>query len=83
VAFPQRLGNELAGVIDQVGPGLHGFKVGDEVLRFPTLEAQAEAVVTSDEQLVLKPSAMSWEVAGALSAAGQTRVHRCQSPGRR
>ena len=51
---------------------MSSFTVGDEVLGFTTLEAQAQAVVVGVAQVVAKPAGMSWEVAGALSAAGQT-----------
>ncbi len=72
VTVPQTLGNELAGVIDQVGSGVTGFSVGDEVLGFTTLNAAAEAVAVDASQVTRKPLSVSWEVAGALSAAGQT-----------
>lgn len=72
VTVPQMLGNELAGVIDQVGSGVTGFAVGDEVLGFTTLNAAAEAVAVDARQVTPKPALVSWEVAGALSAAGQT-----------
>jgi enoyl reductase len=71
-AFPRRLGNELAGVVDQVGPEVEGFAVGDEVLGFTAMQAYAESVALPAEQVAHKPSALTWELAGALSAVGQT-----------
>ena len=69
--FPWRLGNELAGVVDRVGPGVDGLAVGDEVLGFGE-GCHAEAVIADSGSLVVKPPEMSWPEAGALSASGQT-----------
>lgn len=92
--FPQTLGNEFAGIVDQVGAGLagagqvggdqvdadqadqpgtaaSGVSVGDEVLGFTTAAAYAEYVVVPAAHVTRKPPALSWEVAGVLSAAGQ------------
>ena len=70
--FPRQLGNEFAGVIDAIGEGVTSLVVGDEVLGWTNANAYAEAVVVPIGQLVLKPVMMSWAVAGALSASGQT-----------
>ncbi|MEU7486190.1 NADP-dependent oxidoreductase [Streptomyces sp. NPDC042319] len=72
LSFPQRIGNEFAGVVDQVGEGAAGFPVGSEVLGWALLAAHAEYVVVPVDQIVPKPAAMPWPVAGALSASGQT-----------
>jgi len=71
-AFPRQLGNEFAGVVDAVGEGVTSLLTGDEVLGWTTANAYAEAVVVPVEHLVRKPLMMSWAVAGALSASGQT-----------
>ncbi|ACU75346.1 Alcohol dehydrogenase zinc-binding domain protein [Catenulispora acidiphila DSM 44928] len=71
VRFPARLGNEGAGVIDAVGPGVAGFAVGDEVLG-PAAGAYAESVLFQADQIAAKPAIMPWIEAGALSASGQT-----------
>jgi enoyl reductase len=70
--FPRQLGNEFAGVVEQLGEGVDGLFAGDEVLGWTTASAYAEAVVVPVDQLVAKPIMMSWAVAGALSASGQT-----------
>jgi enoyl reductase len=70
--FPQRLGNEFAGVIDAVGPGAAGFALADEVLGWAAQAAYAEHVVVGTDQIVAKPAGMPWEEAGVLSASGQT-----------
>lgn len=70
--FPQTLGNEFAGIIDQVGPGVTDFSVGGEVIGFVWANAYAEHVVVGVDQIVAKPRGMPWEEAGAISASGQT-----------
>ncbi|MFF3764099.1 zinc-binding alcohol dehydrogenase family protein [Streptomyces sp. NPDC001922] len=54
-SFPVIPGNEFAGVVDQVGEGVTGNVMGDEVLGFCTLGGYAEFVLASPEQLVRKP----------------------------
>lgn len=72
VHFPQTLGTEFAGVVDQVGAGVTGFFVGSEALGYVWQAAYAEHVVVGVDQIVVKPPAMPWEEAGVLSASGQT-----------
>ncbi|MER7750968.1 NADP-dependent oxidoreductase [Kitasatospora sp. NPDC097643] len=69
---PFTLGNEFAGVVDQLGASSYGWEVGDEVLGFRLLGGQAEFVTVDAAQLVAKPATMPWEQAGSLSASGQT-----------
>ncbi len=68
-------GNEFAGVVDAVGEGVTEFAAGDEVLGWSMLGSYAEAVVVPADQMVRKPASMPWEVAGVMSASGQT-AHR-------
>ncbi|MFF4604060.1 NADP-dependent oxidoreductase [Streptomyces sp. NPDC001339] len=72
ISFPQVLGNDFAGIVDAVGEGVTEFAVGDEVLGWALLSCYAEFLVVSTEQVVPKPAAMPWEVAGAFSASAQT-----------
>ncbi|MEU9042829.1 MULTISPECIES: NADP-dependent oxidoreductase [unclassified Kitasatospora] len=69
---PFVLGNEFAGVVDRLGPDSGDWKVGDEVLGFRVLDSHAELVTVDAAQLVAKPAGMPWELAGSLSAPGQT-----------
>lgn len=71
LAFPQVVGNECAGVVDQVGDGVEGFAVGDEAIGFRTLECYAQHVVVPADSVVPKPAEMPWELAASLSASGQ------------
>lgn len=72
IEFPQILGNEFSGVVEEAGPDVHGFTRGDEVAGFGLLHCYAEYVVVPPSQLVTKPADVPWRVAGALSASGQT-----------
>lgn len=71
MTFPEVPGNEFAGIIDQVGEGVTGFSVGDEVLGFNMLKCYAEYVAVKSDQIVIKPENMPWEVAGGFSGNGQ------------
>lgn len=72
IEFPQILGNEFAGVVEEVGDGVEGFGPGDGVAGFNTLGCYAEYVAVPASHLVTKPAGVPWQVAGALSASGQT-----------
>lgn len=72
IEFPQILGNEFAGVIETVGSDVKAFLSGDEVAGFNLLGCYAEYVAVPASQLVAKPASVPWQVAGTLSASGQT-----------
>lgn len=65
-------GNEFAGVIDQIGDGVEGFELADEVLGFGTLNSYQELVVVDPTSIAVKPSNMPWDVAGGFTAGAQT-----------
>ncbi|MGW1076463.1 NADP-dependent oxidoreductase [Streptomyces sp. NPDC002537] len=72
ITFPHITGGDFAGVVDQVGEDVTGFAPGDEVLGYRTQLTYAEYVVVPADQIVAKPAGVPWEVAGCLSASGQT-----------
>ncbi|WP_328653215.1 NADP-dependent oxidoreductase [Micromonospora sp. NBC_00330] len=72
VGFPQIVGNDFAGVVDQTGTGVTDFRTGDDVLGWALLASCAEYVVVPTGQVVAKPAGMSWPQAGTLSASAQT-----------
>jgi NADPH:quinone reductase-like Zn-dependent oxidoreductase len=71
--FPSGQGSDLAGVVAELGSGVTGFAVGDEVIGFSNeRSSHAEYVSVPADQLTPKPPAVSWEVAGSLFVAGAT-----------
>ncbi|MFV0129277.1 NADP-dependent oxidoreductase [Streptomyces sp. HMX112] len=76
LTFPVIPGNEFAGVIDEVGEGVTGFSVGDEVLGYTTTKSYAQYVVAPADQIVPKPENMPWDVAGGFTANG-LGAHLC------
>jgi NADPH:quinone reductase-like Zn-dependent oxidoreductase len=71
--FPSGEGSDLAGVVEELGDGVGGFDVGDEVIGFTDLRAaHAELVVAPAEDLVPRPPEVPWPVAGSLYVAGTT-----------
>ena len=71
--FPSGQGSDLAGVVDELGPGVSGVAVGDEVIGFTHNRAsQAQLVVVDADHLTPRPAGVPWEVAGALFVTGAT-----------
>jgi NADPH:quinone reductase-like Zn-dependent oxidoreductase len=71
--FPSGEGSDLAGVVEDVGPGVDSVAVGDEVIGWTDRRAShAEFAVVPAEHLVPKPPGVSWEAAGGLFVAGVT-----------
>lgn len=70
--LPARLGNEAAGVVDKVGPGVNTITAGDEVIAFMTMLGYADTLIIPIDQVELRPAEMPWPEAGVLSASGQT-----------
>jgi NADPH:quinone reductase-like Zn-dependent oxidoreductase len=63
------LGFDAAGVIDEIGEGVTGMSVGDEVLGTGR-DTQAEYAVLAS--WAAKPSEVGWAVAAAAGVAGET-----------
>jgi len=72
VKFPAVPGFDVAGVVDQVGEGVAGFAVGDEVLGSAASGSYASSALAKAEALVGKPSNVSWELAAALPTSATT-----------
>jgi NADPH:quinone reductase-like Zn-dependent oxidoreductase len=71
--FPSGQGSDLAGVIAELGDGVAGFEIGDEVIGWvDTRSSQAEYAVVEATQLTRRPSEVSWEEAGGLFVVGTT-----------
>jgi NADPH:quinone reductase-like Zn-dependent oxidoreductase len=71
--FPSGEGSDLAGVVTAIGPGVSEFAVGDEVLGFSwARSSHATDVTVPVTQIIRKPAALGWEVAGSLYVVGCT-----------
>ena len=71
--LPSGQGSDLAGVVAELGDGVSGVAVGDEVIGWTDNRAsQAEYVVVPVTQVTPKPATVGWEQAGALFVVGST-----------
>jgi NADPH:quinone reductase-like Zn-dependent oxidoreductase len=68
-----RVGRDLAGVVEAVGPGVTAFKPGDEVFG-AAAGSFAEFVVATEDQLERKPRTVSFEDAASVPVAGITAL---------
>lgn len=76
-AVPAVMGNELAGVVEAIGPGVTRFAPGNRVFaRVPKdrLSAFAEYAVVPEDHLALMPAALDFETAAGVPLAGLTAL---------
>jgi NADPH:quinone reductase-like Zn-dependent oxidoreductase len=68
-----RIGADVAGIVESIGPGVTQFKPGDPV--FGTCKGSfAEYACGKDANLALKPEGLSFEQAASLPIAGLTAL---------
>ncbi|WP_286309029.1 NADP-dependent oxidoreductase [Agromyces mangrovi Wang et al. 2018] len=72
LALPVGNGNDLAGIVDAVGPGVTRWAIDDEVLGGARFHAQADFALVAEDALVARPAALTWEQAGALDIVART-----------
>jgi len=72
LALPAGLGSDVAGIVDQIGPGVDEFVVGDAVFGSAITGSFAEFALAEPASIVRKPDDISWEVAGSLAGVGGT-----------
>lgn len=77
--LPMVLGTDAAGVVDEVGEGVRGVAVGDEVFGFATTGAYAEYAVLSD--WAGKPDSLTVEEAAGLPIAVETATRTLRQLG--
>ena len=78
--LPITMGHEVAGQIEEIGPDVTDFKVGDRVAIWPMLETPGfvidggfgEKIVTTQDALVKVPDGMPIELAASTTDAGMT-----------
>lgn len=75
IRAPRRktLGQDFAGTIDAVGPGVTGFAVGNEVFGWAD-GTLADFITTPAANVVTKPVGLTFEEAAAVPVAGLTAV---------
>ncbi len=72
VTFPYTPGIEVAGVIEDVGPGVTAFEIGQAVIGPCARGAYAEYITVSVEALALKPEILSFAAAATVPVGATT-----------
>lgn len=78
---PVRLGLEVAGVVEETGPGVRWFSPGDEVVAWPVTGGYADVVTVPQRVLVRRPPRLGPVAAAALLAAGTAAAHAVAATG--
>jgi NADPH2:quinone reductase len=78
-SFPLVPGSEAAGTIEELGPGVTGFKAGDAVASVSVLGSYAEYAVVSAASLVKVPAGVTMEQAAAAMLQGMTAHYLAHS----
>lgn len=76
-----RLGRDLAGVVEAVGPKADGFKPGDEVYGAGR-GSFAEYAIARQDKIAAKPVNLTFEEAAALPIAGLTALQALRDAGK-
>jgi NADPH2:quinone reductase len=71
-------GLEVAGIVEQLGEGAAGFKVGDRVFVHTTHGGLADQLIATPSQCMSIPTAMPFETAAALLLTYGTSLHALQ-----
>jgi NADPH:quinone reductase-like Zn-dependent oxidoreductase len=82
--FPRMLGYDVSGIVESVGPGVSGFTAGDAVFGMRNGfdgGTVAELVAVKQDELALKPSALSFEEAAAVPLASLTALQALRDCG--
>ena len=82
MTYPTVLGQEGAGIVEAVGPGVTRFRSGDRVAYAGQIGAYAEAHVVKADRAVPLPGGVSSEIAAAALLKGMTAeflLRRCHA----
>lgn len=74
VELPSGNGNDFSGVIDEIGPGVTEFEVGDLVYGGKRFYAQADYAIVTPDEIHSVPTGLGADVAGTLDIAAKTAV---------
>jgi NADPH:quinone reductase-like Zn-dependent oxidoreductase len=72
LSFPSIPGAALAGIVEEVGPGVTAFEVGQAMFGQSATGAYAEYVTAPVETLALKPKTLSFDEAATLAGGATT-----------
>lgn len=75
-----RVGSDLSGIVEAVGPNVTRFKVGDEVFG-AGVGSLAEYATAREDRLALKPATLSFEQAAAVAIAATTALQGLRDKG--
>ncbi len=75
-----RVGVDFAGVVDAVGPGVTGYRPGDEVFGART-GAFADYILATPARIARKPAAVTFEQAAAVPVAAITALQGLRDKG--
>lgn len=70
--YPAPIGFEAAGIIEEVGPGVNNFTVGDRVAYYASLGAYAERRNINTNEIFKLPQDISFDQAAAVMIKGLT-----------
>jgi NADPH:quinone reductase len=78
----EKIGFELAGVVEAVGEDVEDWAVGDEVIATQVPgNGYTDAAVVPAAGLIAKPERLSWELAASVPVAGATAAHAVEAAG--
>lgn len=73
ISFPAAQGTDFAGIVEETGPDVTEFARGDEVFGTTTMRgSHGELALASQGNVLARPKALSWEVAGGLWTVATT-----------
>lgn len=75
------LGNDISGIVEEVGSNVKEFKIGDEIFGGIGFGGFAEYVCTTEDKIVLKPTNISFEEAASVPMAALSALQGLQNSG--